>query len=177
MAVSVCLLPDETGERAVRGVWRRLEEAGVPTLLSHTHGRHVPHLTLASLVSGDPGGVGTALRDLSSGEPTTLEFGALGVFPRSRCWLLPAAPADLLTRQQAVVDLVVRAGAEVHRGYRAGAWLPHLTLAPRLHLAELPVVARYCFDVLPLRIRFTGAALVDTATATGDVRRLPDLVT
>jgi hypothetical protein len=47
MALSVCLLPDETGERAVRRLWHRLEGAGVPTLLSHTHGRHVPHLTLA----------------------------------------------------------------------------------------------------------------------------------
>ncbi len=37
MALAVCLLLDARADAAVRGLWRRLEAAGVPTLLSHTH--------------------------------------------------------------------------------------------------------------------------------------------
>ena len=53
MALAVCLLFDSRTENALRSLWRRLEEVGVPTLLSHTHGRHVPHLSLVVLREWD----------------------------------------------------------------------------------------------------------------------------
>jgi hypothetical protein len=40
MALAVCLLFDRRTDRALRALWHRLEELGVPTLASHTHGRH-----------------------------------------------------------------------------------------------------------------------------------------
>jgi hypothetical protein len=49
MALAVCLLFDRRTDRILRGLWDRLEDLGVPTLKSHTHGRHVPHLSLAVL--------------------------------------------------------------------------------------------------------------------------------
>ena len=48
-SLSVCLLLDDAAARAVRRLWRQLAEDGVPSLATYTHGRHVPHLTLASL--------------------------------------------------------------------------------------------------------------------------------
>lgn len=48
-SLSVCLLLDEAADHAVRRLWRQLEEDGVPTLAGYTHGRHVPHLTLADV--------------------------------------------------------------------------------------------------------------------------------
>ena len=174
MSLCVCLLLDESAEHAVRRLWQRLEEAGVPTLLSHTHGRHLPHLTYASLRSYDLDLVGTALSALPAAGTLTVHFDALGMFRRSRCWLVPAVTSELVLRQEAAVAAVLSTGADLHRHYLPGAWLPHLTLAPRLHLDQLTTVAREVYGVLPLTAALTRAALVDTST--GEVHELPHLI-
>ena len=53
MALAVCLLFDRRTDRLVRQLWERLEAQGVATLLTHTHGRHHPHLSYAVLRDGD----------------------------------------------------------------------------------------------------------------------------
>ncbi|MEU1690525.1 2'-5' RNA ligase family protein [Streptomyces hirsutus] len=45
---SVELLPDPATERAVRDVWRRLADAGLPSLATHHHPTNRPHLTLVT---------------------------------------------------------------------------------------------------------------------------------
>jgi 2'-5' RNA ligase len=174
VALSVCLLLDDAADRAVRRLWARLEEAGVPTLLTHTHGRHLPHLTLASLTSCDLDAVRSALTALPPAEPLPTRFEALGMFRRSRCWLAPTVTPGLLLRQEAAARAVSEAGAEVHRAYRPGDWLPHLTVAPRLRLRELATVAEKVNEVLPLPATLASAALVETST--GEVETLPHLV-
>jgi len=174
MSLSVCLLLDEASDRAVRRLWRSLEDAGIPTLLSHTHGRHVPHLTFASLLSYDKPALHAALVRLPPASETLVRFDALGMFRRSRCWLLPAVTSTLVARQETVAGAVSSTGAELHRHYRPGEWLPHLTLAPRLHLRDLPTVAQHVNDVLPLAATLSRAALVETRT--GEVEELAHLV-
>lgn len=174
MALALSLLFDDRTEAVVRGLWRRLEEAGIPTLLTHTHGRHVPHLTYASLRSYDLPAVTEALLALEDRGPLELYFDALGTFRRSRCWLAPAASADLVERQATVVRAAESTGAELHRHYRPGAWMPHLTLAPRLHLADLPCVAGFVYDVLPFTATADRLALIETST--GERHVLPRLV-
>jgi 2'-5' RNA ligase len=166
VTLSICLTLDGPGDRAVRALWRRLEEAGVPTLQSHTHGRHVPHLTLASLRSWDLETLGRELARLAPVSAEDVSFDALGMFRRSRCWLVPAPTHDLLSRQEEVVAAARRSGADLHRHYEPGQWVPHLTLAPRLHLDDLAVVAARVYDVLPLRAVLTRLTLVDTSTGT-----------
>ena len=134
------------------------------TLLSHTHGRHVPHLTLASLTSYDLDAVRAALSALPPAEPFVSRVGGLGIFPRSRVWLAPAVTSSLLREQERVVDAVLATGADVHPHYRSGTWLPHLTLAPRLRLDQLPVVAGKVNEVMPLTAAFPRLALVSTRT-------------
>ncbi len=68
--------------------------------------------------------------------------------------------------QRAVVDAVRRSGADLHRHYEPGHWVPHLTLAPRLHLSDLPVVAARVYDVLPITATFSPITLIDTSTGT-----------
>ena len=174
MSLAVCLLIDDPADAAVRELWRRLEEAGVPSLATHTHGRHVPHLTLAALRTYRIPDVQRALAGLPVAEPHVLYLDALGAFRRSRCWLAPAASAGLVARQEAVVEAAVGTGADLHRHYRPGLWVPHLTLAPRLHTTDLPTVARIVYDVLPLTARVSRAALIDTST--GARHRLDHLV-
>ena len=177
MALAVCLLLDQHAEAALVGLWHRLEAAGVPTLLTHTHGRHRPHLTFASV---RPGATATvrdvvaAVGALPEASPTVLHLDGFGTFRRSRCWLAPAVSGVLVERQRAVVERLDTTGADVHRHYRPGHWVPHVTVAPRLHLRELPVVAGQVYDVLPVVGVLERAAVIDTST--GELHDLPHLV-
>ena len=174
MSLAVCLLIDDPADAAIRQLWRRLEDVCVPSLATHTHGRHVPHLTLAALRTYDIHAVQAALAGLPVAAPAELLLDALGSFRRSRCWLAPAASADLVARQEAVVEAALGTGADLHRHYRPGSWIPHLTLAPRLHTTDLPTVARIVYDVLPLTAPVSRAALIETST--GARHRLDHLV-
>lgn len=142
------------------------------TLATHTHGRHVPHLTLASLRSYDLEAVRTACAALPAPASREVRFDAVGMFPRSRCWLVPAVDPDLVARQQAAVTAVAATGADLHRSYRPGSWVPHLTLAPRMGLSQLPTLARHAFEILPLSATLTRTVLVDTST--GSVHTVPE---
>lgn len=164
MALAVCLLLDPPADQVVRRLWAQLEDAGVPTLLSHTHGHHVPHLTYAALRTFDVAAVTDALTALPDQPPMPVRLDGLGIFRRSRCWLAPALAPDLAARQLAVTDAVTATGADLHKHYRPGDWIPHVTLAPRLHLRDLPVVAGLVNDVLPVAATASRAALVDTST-------------
>lgn len=164
VALAVCLLLDARTDRAVRKLWDRLEDAGIPTLRSHTHGRHLPHVSYAVLRSWDLDAVTAAVAALPDRGPVELHFDALGFFRRSRSWLVPAGPADLVPRQQGVVEAAVATGAELHRHYEPGLWVPHCTLAPRVRLEQLATLATLVYDVLPLHATADRAALVDSGT-------------
>jgi 2'-5' RNA ligase len=163
VALAVCLLFDRRSERAVRALWDRVEEQGVGSLRSHTHGRHVPHMSYAVLRRWDLPAVTDALAGLD-GDPVEVSFDGVGLFRRGRTWLLAGVSADLVSRQQRVVEAVVAAGADLHKHYRPGVWLPHCSLAPRATLAQLPALVGSVMDVLPLRVRLDRAALVNSAT-------------
>ena len=164
MALAVCLLFDAHSDHTIRRLWRRLENDGVPTLLTHTHGHHVPHVSYAVLRSFDLGKVADALDLLPDEGPMTLHFDAIGMFRRSRTWLVPSVTADIARRQERVVEAVESTGADLHQHYRPGVWVPHCTLAPRTRLERLPTVASAVFDVLPLVATADRAALIDTST-------------
>lgn len=164
MALAVCLLFDRRSERAVRALWDRIEEQGVGSLRSHTHGRHVPHVSYAVLRKWDQAAVDDALAGLNDGAPVDLSFDGVGLFRRGRTWLLAGVSADFVARQERVVEAVTAAGADLHKHYRPGVWLPHCSLAPRATLAQLPGVVAAVMDVLPLRARLDRAALVNSAT-------------
>jgi hypothetical protein len=173
VALAVCLLFDRRSERAVRALWDRLEERGVPSLRSHTHGRHQPHVSYAVLRRWEQDAVTDALGGIDAGEPVELSFDGIGLFRRGRTWLVAGVSADFVVRQQRVVEVVTATGAELHKHYRPGIWLPHCSLAPRATLAQLPVVVAAVMDVLPLRGRLDRAALINSAT--GELSLLPVL--
>ena len=164
MALAVCLLLDDRADAAIRELWRRLEDAGVPSMLSHTHGRHVPPLTYAMLRSYDLDAVRGSLSSLPERALIPLHLDALGVFRRSRCWLAPALTDDMAQRQATVVDAARGTGADLHRHYVPGSWVPHVTLAPRMQLNDLARVAQPVYDVLPLDAIGCRTALIDTTT-------------
>ena len=164
MALAVCLLFDRRTDRALRRLWERLEELGVPTLQSHTHGKHLPHVSYAVIRQGDPDAILDALQKVRDGGPVPLRFDGLGLFRRGRSWLLPSVTADLVRRQEAVVAALASIGADLHRNYDPGAWMPHCTIAPRVPLPMLPVLASAVYEILPLEGQADRAALVDSGT-------------
>lgn len=164
MALAVCLLFDERANRALRRLWDRLEDLQVPTLRSHTHGRHMPHLSYAVLRDWRLDDVRGQVEAMPSGAAVDFHFDALGTFRRGRSWLVPAVTSDIARRQERVVSVVTATGAELHRHYVPGVWVPHCTIAPRVPLTALPVLAAAVYDVLPLRARADHAALIDSAT-------------
>lgn len=66
MALAVCLLSDRLTERRLVHLWQAIEAAGIASLPSHTHGRHVPHLSYAVLRTFDVEAVRAALGDLAA---------------------------------------------------------------------------------------------------------------
>lgn len=164
MALGVCLLFDGRSERAIRNLWDRLELRGVPTLNSHTHRMHHPHLSYVVLLDWELDAVRDAVLALPHGGPFELTFDAIGSFRRGRVCLIPAVPADLVARQQAVVQAVRATGAMVHKHYEIGRWLPHSSLATRAQLERLSDVAAAAYDVLPLTVQVDRAALIDSST-------------
>jgi hypothetical protein len=175
MALAVCLLFDPVTDRAMRQLWARLEDCdGVSTLLTHTHRRHVPHLSYAVLRTYDVEAVQAAVVALPEGPPISLRFDAVGVFRRRRAALMPAASTGLLRRQEAVVEAVVATGADLHLHYRPGSWIPHCSLATGVRRAAIGEMTVAAFDILPLHAWATTAALVDSST--GQRWPLPHLV-
>jgi 2'-5' RNA ligase len=164
VSLAICLLFDRRSERTMRAIWDRVEELGVPTLRSHTHGRHVPHVSYAVLRKWELAAVTDALDRLGSAEPVELFFDGVGLFRRGRVWLLAGVGADLAARQERVFAAVRNTDADVHKHYLPGRWLPHCSVAPRAPLASLPTVAAAIYDVLPVAARLDRAALVNSAT-------------
>ena len=164
MALAVCLLFDRRTEQRLVALWSALEERGVATLLTHTHCRHVPHLSYAVLREYDVEQVQQAVARLPDGPPLTLHFDAVAWFRRGRSALIPAVAGDLVTRQQRVVAAVTATGAELHRHYQPGRWIPHTSLATRVRRGQAGDLAATAYDVLPLDATADRAALVDSST-------------
>jgi 2'-5' RNA ligase len=164
VALAVCLLFDTRSDLRVRELWARVEAAGVPTLATHTHGHHHPHLSYAVLRDWDLERVHQALCALPAAEPFTMSFHGTLAFPRGRAALAPAITPDVGRRQLDTVAALEATGADLHRHYRAGQWVPHVSVATRAPGARLATVVKMVSDVLPLTVRVDRAAIVDSTT-------------
>ena len=164
MALAVCLLFDRRTDRLVRQLWERLEAQGVATLLTHTHGRHHPHLSYAVLRDGDPDSVRAALDPLANSGAVEVTAQGSVVFPRGRVALACAAPADVVVRQERVVAALHAAGRELHRNYEPGRWVPHVSVATSAAADQVALVVGAVSDVLPLPLHADRAAVIDTGT-------------
>ena len=174
MALAVCLLFDRRADRLVRDLWRRVEALGVTTLATHTHGRHHPHLSLAVLRRWDLDLVRAALERLPEGDPVTVSCHGSLVFPRGRVALAPSVDEGLVHRQERVVAALEATGADLHRNYAPGRWVPHISVATRAPAARLAAVTNTVNDAVPVVVRLERAALIDSGT--GQTWPLPRLL-
>jgi len=173
MALAVCLLFARRGDLLIRNLWSKLEEHGIGTLQSHTHGHHVPHLSYAVLLEWDLDAVRQAVTALPDGGGFTLSGQGAVVFPRGRVALAPAVPASVMARQESVIRALSETGALVHRHYLPGAWLPHVSLATRAAAGDLRTVTGAVADAVPVPLPVDRAALIDSST--GELWPLPHI--
>lgn len=173
MALAVCALFDAAGERLVRGLWARLDDAGIGSPLSHTHGRHHPHLSLAVLREWDLDSVRDTLGRLPDGGGFPANVQGTVVFPRGRVALAVAVPAEVAVRRARVASALMASGAQLHKHYRPTSWIPHVSVATRAPGPLLPVAVTAISDVLPVTLTVARAALVDTST--GETWLLPGI--
>ena len=166
MALALCLLLDPVSDRLVRTLWRRLETEGIPTLLTHTHGQHVPHLSYAVLLAWEPEAVRSAVDELCDAGPVEVAVQGTVVFPRGRAALAGSTTAALATRQARAVEALRATGATIHRHYEPGHWMPHVSATTGVAGARLPSVVEAVSDRLPFTLRCDRAALIDTTDGT-----------
>lgn len=164
MALAVCLLFDSAGDRLVRQLWARLEDKGVATLLTHTHRRHRPHLSLAVARSWDLDKVMHELEPVPFGGAMQLTLPGIVAFTRGRASLVAGVNTDLARRQQSVAEAVEASGADLHHNYEPGRWVPHVSLAIGGTASQLPTISNVVNDALPLTINVASAALIDSGS-------------
>lgn len=141
MAHSLELLFDPAGDAAIRGIWRRLAEAGLPSAASVTAPSNRPHVTLLA-ATRIPADVDDVLRGLPLPLPVPCVVGAPLVFGGSRRTL-----ARLIVPSAALLDLheqVYRAvrphlDGEPYPHCLPGHWTPHATLGRRISAEQAGV--------------------------------------
>ena len=118
MALALEMGLDPEGDRAIRGLWSRLERLGVPSLEGHVPSIR-PHLSLT--VTDDADGLRLHAPGLAlSGVETDIEMAAVSLFPADRPLLvLAVAPApELVALHERVSASLVEAGVDVWPHYR-----------------------------------------------------------
>jgi hypothetical protein len=154
---------DEDGDGAVRGLWRRLEQAGVPSLETRTHKGHRPHVSFA--VAGViPGRTREALAE------------DLRLLAVPRLWLATLAASDgglalaavvdteLLAVHSAVHDVLAKRVRAPSAYYLPGSWVPHCALAQGIEAEQVVAGFAALYPVTPIRARVSEVAVVDTHT-------------
>ena len=154
------MLPDAATERAVRGEWARLAEAGLPSLAAHTAPSNRPHVTVAVRDGVDP----RDCEPLVSLLPTRLELGGVLLFGGSGRFVLVrqvVMTAALLDIHRAVAAAVGPAG-ERHANTAPDRWTPHVTLGRRLDASQVSV-ALQILDPSPVVGALEGLRVWDAA--------------
>ena len=166
MAQAVVIHFDEEAETEIRGLWRTLTRAGVPT-----PDRFAPHLTLAAAGS-IPRKVRDGLRaDLGRLALPGVWLAALSTFTASENVLMLAAVTDteLLAVHSAVHDVLAGQVRNPSAYYLPGSWMPHCTLAQGVTDAQVVKGFAAVHPVPSIRAKTQQVAVVDTVTGDVDV--------
>ena len=137
--VSIELLLDAATEAAVRAEWDALAAAGVSSLAGHTAVSNRPHITVLVRPALDPFEPRAALGQLPM--PVTLGAPVLFGSGDRRVLVRSVIPTEQLLSLHAAVHASVPPGDDAPRT-DPGQWTPHVTLARRIRLADLPVALR-----------------------------------
>lgn len=172
MAHALEMFLDDEADAAVRDLWRRLDDAGVPSLARYSHRRHRPHVSLA-VAGAIPARARDALRaDIGLLTLPRLWLYTLGTFPTEQNVLFLGAVVDteLLAVHSAAHDALAGLAKQPWAPYLPGAWVPHCTLAHDISAAQLAAGMAALHPITPIRAAVAGIGVTDTRT--GEVQPL-----
>jgi len=169
MAQRVEFVLDDGAADAVRRLWRRLEDAGLPSAAGR--GRR-PHVTFAAAGSIPARTVAALRADLRLLSLPALWLSTLGTFParESGLWLGAVVDAELLAVHSAVHDVLAGAVRQPAATYLPGSWVPHCELTPELSADQLADGVRALHPVTPVRAMIGQVTITDTRS--GEVQIL-----
>jgi 2'-5' RNA ligase len=145
--VSLELLLDPDLEEHIRAEWRALADAGLSSLTAHTAPSNRPHITLLvrptipTLTWAELGAAIALPIDLTIGDPVLFGAGDRRVLARS---VVPSAA--LLDLHASLHRLAGESGTDAPHT-KPGDWTPHITLARRIRLDDLPLALRLLDEV------------------------------
>lgn len=171
MAQALEFYLDGEAETAVRGLWDRLERAGVPSLATFQHGRWRPHVSFAVAGLIPPAVRRDLATDLTRLALPRLWLYTLSTFPdSSNCMFLGAVTdTELLAVHIAVHDTLAGRVRDPWAAYLPGAWVPHCTLTQEVTPAQLAAGFTALHPVEPIRARIAEVGVADTRTGDVDV--------
>ncbi|HEV2376901.1 MAG TPA: 2'-5' RNA ligase family protein [Streptosporangiaceae bacterium] len=165
MAHAIEMFFDEQADAAVRGLWQRLADAGLPSPATLTHRQHRPHVSLT--VASSLGGVDLGpLRAVLASRLPTLRLNVLGAFPGpERVVFLGAVVTSELLACHASAHAAL-AGQPVGHWpyYLPGNWVPHCTLTWGLDTAQAAQAFMLLRDFQPIVAVVTSAGITDSET-------------
>lgn len=160
---------DDEADRAVRALWRRLDQAGVGSGAP----AWPPHVTFAAAKV-----IPRRTRDALKAELRTLAIpslwlSTLGTFPTAENVLMLGAVVDgeLLAVHSAIHDVLAGQVQSPQAYYMPGSWVPHCTLA--LGVAHEQVVRGFAalHPVARIEARVDQVVVYDTTTGDTEVVR------
>ncbi|RCW40152.1 2'-5' RNA ligase superfamily protein [Halopolyspora algeriensis] len=171
MAQALDLFFDAEADAAVRALWQRLDDAGIPSMAARTHRRHRPHVTLAMGASIPPSARKAVRTELEALSLPDLWLYTLGTFPAEESVLLLGAITDteILAVHSAAHDALTGKVTQPSAYYLPGAWIPHCTLARGITRSELSAGFAALHPAEPVRAAVTAVGVTDTRTGEIDV--------
>lgn len=163
MSQGVVLWPDGETSAAIRAIWDELALLGLPSMVSYSHKRHVPHVSLAVADSLPIVNVLSEIGALPS-QPIPISIDAVAVVPGLHVLLTCVGGERLLTEQARAYRVVAQLDVDIWPHYCPDGWLPHITSARALTSEELPTALRTVVGHLPIAGLLTSGGVEDGTT-------------
>jgi hypothetical protein len=158
------LWPDSATGRVIRDLWDAIAEQDVPSMATHTHRLHQPHV---SLIVAEHLPVKAALEAVGPvpAEPIRMLVNATGVFPGGFLFLACVANRQLLDEQRRVYHAVRPLAVDPWPYFDPGTWTPHFTTGWALTHQQLSEALPIALDYLPIEGWFDHGGVEDGSTS------------
>jgi hypothetical protein len=154
---------DVEATRRVRGLWKALEDEGVPTLAGLLNQKHRPHVSLAVARRLSPDAVASALEGVPVGRGLRVDLDFVGQFVGRVLWLGVVPTVQLLSHHRLIHERLAARRVEVWDLYQPGRWVPHCTISMRVPNPLMATAIRRCLEFLPVPATVAGASITDHA--------------
>ena len=143
------LWPDEVTSDAIHYLWNLLADHGVPSMATHTHKLHRPHVSLSVAEHLPVRAALDAVAPVAS-QPIRLLIEAAGVFPGGVLYLAVVPNSELLDEQRRVHEALRPLAIEPWPHFEPGGWTPHITTGWALTDGQIAKALPTVLDCLPI---------------------------